>query len=172
MRLGLKYCPWCQTELKKVGQAAWRCEECQQTEYLNPRPCVELILKRDGKVLASERGREPFKGSFDFPGGFVELHEDLITALYREVEEELNIAPDGFGKLEFLTSFNTPYVFGKNVYYNLVSVFVAELDKSIEPNVSDDVASVRWIGWEEISDVSWTTLAHMENAARALRLVH
>lgn len=53
---------------------------------------VAAVLLRDGKVLICQRkrnGRHPLK--WEFPGGKVELGEDLRAALARELREELDV---------------------------------------------------------------------------------
>ncbi len=55
------------------------------------RPNVAAILRKpkSGKILIGQRN--DFKGSWQFPQGGVDKGEDLIAALYREVEEEVGI---------------------------------------------------------------------------------
>lgn len=65
--------------------------------YDYPRPCVtvDIILfrKKAGptEVLLIERGREPFAGSWAFPGGFVDIDEELDAAARRELAEETSL---------------------------------------------------------------------------------
>ncbi len=51
------------------------------------------ILSADGsKVLITRRHRKQHQGGlWEFPGGKVELDESLLEALYRELDEELNL---------------------------------------------------------------------------------
>ena len=57
--------------------------------YNYPRPCVTtdcLIFKKIECVwhlLLIERGKEPFKGCWALPGGFLEMEEDLDTCAAR-----------------------------------------------------------------------------------------
>src|SRR4051812_19679582 len=67
--------------------------------YKFPRPaltvdCVIFGLGEKGeepKVLFIERKNEPFKGMWAIPGGFIEMHETLIEAAARELEEETGL---------------------------------------------------------------------------------
>ena len=49
-----------------------------------------VIIKNDN-VLCCKRVKGKFKNYFEFPGGKVEINEDNISALIREVKEELGI---------------------------------------------------------------------------------
>ncbi len=57
------------------------------------RPNVAAILQRsDEKILVAER--TDVSGAWQFPQGGVDPGEDLLAALYREVEEEIGIGSD------------------------------------------------------------------------------
>jgi 8-oxo-dGTP diphosphatase len=51
----------------------------------------ELEKKPSIKMLLIKRGNEPFKGQWAFPGGFVEIDEELEAAVVRELEEETGL---------------------------------------------------------------------------------
>lgn len=47
---------------------------------------------RDGKLLVAERPEgKPYSGYWEFPGGKVEENEEGVTAIKRELHEELGI---------------------------------------------------------------------------------
>ena len=53
-----------------------------------------LVTKEQGGVdmlLLITRGRDPFKGHFAFPGGFVDYGEDPKNAVLRELKEECTV---------------------------------------------------------------------------------
>jgi 8-oxo-dGTP diphosphatase len=66
--------------------------------YKWPRPMVAADAAVFGffagktKLLLVNRKREPFKGKWCLPGGFVNLDEELETAAARELEEETGLA--------------------------------------------------------------------------------
>ena len=55
------------------------------------------IFKKDGKILATQRGYGGYKDWWEFPGGKIEEGESPEEALRREIREELmtEIAIDG-----------------------------------------------------------------------------
>ena len=54
-----------------------------------------VIMGLDGKMLITQRGKGmQFSGMWEFPGGKVDEGEDLVTALKREIMEELSVNID------------------------------------------------------------------------------
>lgn len=64
-----------------------------QLDHLWRKPsltCDGLVVRK-GKVLLVKRGREPFRGCFALPGGFVEYGESAEECVVREVREETGL---------------------------------------------------------------------------------
>ena len=65
--------------------------------YDYPRPAVTtdcVVFGIDGnsiKVLLIERGNEPFKGCWAFPGGFLNMDENAEQGAIRELKEETGL---------------------------------------------------------------------------------
>ena len=65
--------------------------------YKYPHPCVTtdcVIFGFDGtklNVLLIERGIEPFKGRWAFPGGFLKMDETALQGAKRELYEETGL---------------------------------------------------------------------------------
>jgi 8-oxo-dGTP diphosphatase len=91
-------------------------------------------------VLLVERGREPFKGRFALPGGFVEYDEDIDDAIHREIEEETGLS--GLPFRQFRT-FGRP---GRDPRGHTVSVVYVAVVIGEPPEVigGDDAASASW----------------------------
>ena len=43
----------------------------KEQRYKNPIPTVDTIIQKDSQILLVKRKKEPFKGFFSIPGGFV-----------------------------------------------------------------------------------------------------
>ena len=64
--------------------------------YEYPRPavtadCVVITKEKEPKVLLIQRGHEPFKGCWAFPGGFMNMDETTEQCAVRELEEETGL---------------------------------------------------------------------------------
>lgn len=66
--------------------------------YKYPRPavtadCIVFARTEEGlKVLLVQRGNDPYKGMWAFPGGFMNMDETSAEAACRELEEETGIS--------------------------------------------------------------------------------
>ena len=64
--------------------------------YKYPRPavtadCIVITKEENAKVLLIQRGNEPDKGTWAFPGGFMNMDETTEQCAIRELEEETGL---------------------------------------------------------------------------------
>jgi 8-oxo-dGTP diphosphatase len=125
--------------------------------YKYPRPavttdCVIFGITRDGerRVLLVQRGNEPFRGMWAFPGGFLNMDETLEQCARRELKEETGL--DTPIRFEELKSFSTV---DRDPRGRTISVaFVAEVPLS-EVKGGDDAAEARWFPLDEIPQLAF-----------------
>lgn len=90
-----KYCPKCGAELKSrriEREKRLACPECHWVNYENPLPSsAALVRNKKGGVLLVKRGKEPGKGKWALPSGFVEIDETPEKACLRELREETGL---------------------------------------------------------------------------------
>jgi 8-oxo-dGTP pyrophosphatase MutT (NUDIX family) len=88
-----RYCPVCGSEhFVENNFKSKKCECCGFVYYFNSAASTAIfITNRVGELLVVKRAKEPAKGTFDLPGGFIDLHETAEDAIIREVKEETGL---------------------------------------------------------------------------------
>lgn len=87
-----RYCPRCATENANLGSIPFRCSACSYSQFFGPVAAVgALVSNGDGQMLLVRRARNPGKGKWGLPGGFVDREETIEAALAREVMEEIGL---------------------------------------------------------------------------------
>ena len=88
-----RFCPVCGSENFIVNNfKSKKCGHCGFVYYFNSSTATAIfITNRVGELLVVRRAKEPAKGSFDLPGGFVDLYETAEEAIVREVKEETGL---------------------------------------------------------------------------------
>lgn len=93
-------------------------------------------------VLLIERANSPFKGEWAFPGGFVDMDEDLETAAYRELKEETGF--EGI-KLEQYRTYGTVNRDPRGRTVSVVYTGIIERNELPVVKGDDDAAQAQWI---------------------------
>jgi ADP-ribose pyrophosphatase len=139
-----RYCPRCGSESLSVGEVPFRCAQCEYAFFFGPVTAVGGIIPDDrGRVLLIRRARNPGRGQFGLPGGFVDRGESGETALRREVQEELNLKITEF---DFLLSLPNFYTYGEVTAPVVDLFFVCQFDPAdaVQAN-ADEVADWDWM---------------------------
>ncbi len=138
---GWKLCPRCGQTLERRDGGHRRCPACGSEYWANSAPAVQGLLARDGRLLLARRRREPRRGCWDIPGGFLEEGEDPVAGLRREFREETGIDVE---PVELLRVDVDPYT----TYSVLGITWVVRGDG--EPRPADDVEELRFFAPEEL----------------------
>ncbi len=126
--------------------------------YKYPRPALTVdcavfcCCQSKNYVLLIERANEPYKNCWAFPGGFVDMDEDLDTAAYRELKEET-----GFETIQ-LKQFKTYGAVNRDPRGRTVSVvYRALFSASVLPPVKgdDDALQAEWIDIEKLPQLAF-----------------
>ena len=111
-------------------------------DYPRAMNTVDIVVFNQHKdsILLIERKNEPFKNHWAFPGGFIEMEEDLIDSAKRELKEETGITNI---KLEQFKSYGKPGrdPRGRNISTVFWGIFIGN---SNEIKAGDDAASAKW----------------------------
>ena len=113
-----------------------------------------LVFSKSGgqlQLLLIERGNEPFKGMWAFPGGFVEDDEDLEPAAIRELQEETGLLLPGMKQLH---TFGTP---GRDPRGRTVSIIFYAITAAARHTIKggDDAAHAQWVNVENIAAMAF-----------------
>lgn len=137
------FCPKCGTEILSDFSPP-HCNVCDTTYYRNAKPCASVLPIKDGKVLLGKRARNPFKGSYDVIGGFMDENELPEDAAVREAKEETGLDIK-------ITSLLGTYVdrYGEDGDYTLNLHYIGEVTGG-EMQAMDDVASLEWVKIEDV----------------------
>jgi NAD+ diphosphatase len=90
-----RFCPCCGDQLLRLATGPDRgrmgCRQAHFVHYDNPAVTAFALVERDERYLVLQRGREPYRGRWELPGGFVEAGESPAVAIGREIFEETGL---------------------------------------------------------------------------------
>ena len=86
MKNNFNLCPMCGSKkIECKDNRKWECPDCNFDLYCNVATAVGVIIKdKYNNVLFEVRGKEPRKGYYAVPGGFVDFDECAEDAAIRE----------------------------------------------------------------------------------------
>ncbi|MDA1311937.1 MAG: NUDIX hydrolase [Acidobacteria bacterium] len=124
-----------------------------------------VILENDA-VLLVRRGNEPLKGIWSIPGGALELGENLIDGVRREVREETGLEIDVGEIVEIFERITRDDRGEIRYHYVLADYICRPIGGTLA--AADDAAEVRWFTPSELMavDVTEGTPAVIEKAFR------
>ena len=111
-----------------------------------------VIFGFDGvsiKVLLVERGIEPYKGMWAFPGGFMKMDETAEECARRELEEETGLKSASVEQFHTFTSVN------RDPRERVITVAHYALVRLSEVKGGDDAASAKWFSHDEIPSLAF-----------------
>jgi 8-oxo-dGTP diphosphatase len=112
---------------------------------------VGAAIVDDGRVLVAQRSGGPYDGLWEFPGGKVEPGESDLSALVREITEELGVAvvPQAFVGEVLLDG----VVGGGAPGSSTLRVWWARLAEGTP--VAHEHAALRWVRADELEALDW-----------------
>ena len=164
------YCPHCgnKTFSRKVRNQ-FQCSTCDFQYFHNVASASGVFIECLGDVLLLVRARDPSKGKFDVPGGFVDPGESAESSAFREIEEELGCTLDA--PLTYLGSWPNTYDYAGIQYQTCDSFFMMRLES--KPDIracEEELSGYSWIPISEIDPDGFafpsTVLAATEFAKR------
>lgn len=109
---------------------------------------VTAIIIKNNALMVAQRNEEPFKGQWDFIGGYVQKNETPEQALRREIKEELSADC----RLTYIGAFTGSASYKEYDFPVLSLAYLAELEGDLTLN-------------EENSEISWVPISQLETIA-------
>lgn len=101
------------------------------------------------RVLLIKRRNEPYKDCWAFPGGFMEIDEDLETCARREVMEETGMA------LGEVFQFRSYSAVDRDPRERVITVVHFAFEAPAEVKGSDDAAEARWFDIDHLPELAF-----------------
>ncbi len=145
----IKYCPYCgSSHFECHDSKSFECKTCGKKLYINAAAAtIGIICNHKNELLVTVRKKDPLKGYYDLPGGFVDLHETAEQGVIREIKEELNI---DVTTLSYFASDINQYYYKGLVYHTLDLAFICHIKDFSPLQAADDVAAAEWINIQAI----------------------
>ena len=124
--------------------------ETQKYTYDYPRPavttdCVVFGFDRhDLKVLLIERGLEPYKGAWAFPGGFLQMDETAEQGALRELKEETGL------DLHYIKQVGAFSDVNRDPRTRVITIVFYALAKKAAVQGGDDANKAQWFALNEV----------------------
>lgn len=140
--------------------------------YKYPRPAVTtdcVIFGTEGdvvKVLLVERGNEPYKGRWAFPGGFLNMDETAEEGALRELREETGYEAAHVEQLYTFSSVD------RDPRGRTISVAFYAIVPLRSVKGGDDAARARWFPIDEIPPLAFDHDEMLRMALERVRKEH
>ena len=137
--------------------------------YKHPHPSVTVdcvIFGFDGaslQVLLIERGAEPFKGCWAFPGGFLNMDESADEGAMRELEEETGLTG------AYMEQFHTYSAPDRDPRERVITIAHYALVRTSEVRPGDDASRARWFSLNEVPPLAFDHARILKDALTRLR---
>lgn len=139
-----KYCPRCGSSRFGIHNGkSKQCASCGFTYYFNPSSATAaFIVNAQNELLVCRRGKEPAKGTFDLPGGFLDMYETGEEGVAREVKEETGLDVQ---ESRYLFSIPNLYDYSGFTVHTLDMFFLCRVRNAGYVVAQDDVAETFWV---------------------------
>ena len=132
--------------------------------YKYPRPavtadCVVITKEAEPKVLLIQRGADPYKGCWAFPGGFMNMDETTEQCAIRELEEETGL------KVSTVRQIGAYSKVDRDPRGRTITVaYLAIIDKPAQVTGQDDAAKAEWFPLSALPELAFDHADIMEDA--------
>ena len=123
--------------------------------------CIVITREAEPKVLLIERGGEPYKGCWAFPGGFMNMDETTEQCAIREVEEETGL------KVSEVLQIGAYSKVDRDPRGRTVTVaYLAIVDEPMAVKGQDDAAKAEWWPLSTLPELAFDHYDIMRDAVK------
>ena len=137
--------------------------------YKYPRPavtadCIVITREAEPKVLLIQRGNQPYKGCWAFPGGFMNMDETTEQCAIRELEEETGM------KVSELHQIGAYSKVDRDPRGRTITVaYLAIIDTPVVVTGQDDAAKAQWFPIDSLPPLAFDHEDIMQDAIKAYK---
>ena len=135
--------------------------------YKYPRPavtadCVVITKEEQPKVLLIQRGADPYKGCWAFPGGFMNMDETTEECAIRELEEETGLRVSDVHQIGAYSKVD------RDPRGRTITVaYLAIIDEPVQVTGQDDAANAEWLPLSALPELAFDHAEIMRDAVKA-----
>lgn len=143
--------------------------EKRKYTYDYPRPAVTtdcVIFGKDNndlKVLLIERGNEPYKGSWAFPGGFLNMDETAEEGALRELKEETGLNIQSVSQIGAFSGVD------RDPRGRVITIAFYTITDIAPVTGSDDAAKAQWFSLNALPPLAFDHKAILDEALLKLQ---
>ena len=127
-------------------------------EFIRPSLTADVTIIKDSRVLLVRRARDPFKGFWALPGGFIEPGETVEQCAIREAKEETGL------DIEIIDINNVYSKPGRDPRGWTVTVNFLCKATSQDLKAGDDAADAAWIPLNELPHLAFDHSEALQDA--------
>ena len=138
--------------------------------YQYPRASVTadavLFAEKDGQmyVLLIQRGNDPYKGYWAFPGGFLNMDETVARCAERELEEETGIVLIGMQLVGIYSDVE------RDPRGRVITAAYAAMTTMPEATAADDAAAAQWWPINALPKLAFDHKTILKDAKRVMNI--
>lgn len=137
--------------------------------YKYPRPAVTadvavITTEQEAKVLLIQRGNEPYKGHWAFPGGFMDMDETTEQCAIRELEEETGLKVSEVKQIGAYSKVDSDPR-GRTI----TVAYLARIANAEKVNGQDDAAKAEWFPINNLPPLAFDHKDIMKDAIELLQ---
>ena len=138
--------------------------------YQYPRASVTadavLFAEKDGQiyVLLIQRGNDPYKGYWAFPGGFLNMDETVARCAERELEEETGIVLIGMQLVGIYSDVE------RDPRGRVITAAYTAMTTMPEATAADDAAAAKWWSLNELPPLAFDHDKILVDAKNVLKI--